>query len=197
MALRGCLRDPRKLTYHYPRGLIVVAFVPPQTALDPPAVFALIVEQGSTPAAHVVFEFYLRVLLHNHLDCRSPVSVPCESFLALFGLKFKGNTVHTVPQPGRPRAVFKDMSQVTLAASAMHLRPCHSVLPIRCRFDGAVQRRPETRPPRAAVELRGGRKELGTAARAAEHPVSVFLIKGAGAGPLRSMHPQHLKLLRC
>src|SRR5688572_30466509 len=86
MALRGCLRDPRKLTYHYPRGLIVVAFMPPQTALDPPAVFALIIEQGSTPAAHVVFKFYLRVLLHIHLDCANPGLVPCQIgfFLAYF-----------------------------------------------------------------------------------------------------------------
>jgi hypothetical protein len=70
------LRDSCELPYYDPRGLIVVAFVPPQTALDPPAVFTLVIEQCSAPAAYVVFEFYLRILLHIHLDCANRLLVP-------------------------------------------------------------------------------------------------------------------------
>ena len=71
---RACLGDPGELAHHDPSGLVVVALVPPQPALDPPAVFPLIVEQGAAPAAHVVFELYLGILLHIHLDCGRPAS---------------------------------------------------------------------------------------------------------------------------
>jgi len=68
------LRDPGDPTHYDSRGLVVIALVPPEAALDPPPVFPLIVEQRAAPAAHVVFEFYLGILLHTHLDCgRAPV----------------------------------------------------------------------------------------------------------------------------
>ena len=70
------LGDSRELAHHDTRRLIVVAFMPPQTALHPPAVFTLVVEERTAPAAHVVFEPYLRVLLHNHLDCVPQAAVP-------------------------------------------------------------------------------------------------------------------------
>ena len=72
------LRDSGKLTHHDSRGLIIVALVPPRAALDPPAVLPLVVEQGAAPAAHVVFELYLRVLLHIHLDCVPRALVPSK-----------------------------------------------------------------------------------------------------------------------
>jgi hypothetical protein len=65
-----------ELTHHNPRRLIVVALVPPGAALDPPAVFPLVVEQRAAPAAHVVFELYLRILLHTDLDCVPRALVP-------------------------------------------------------------------------------------------------------------------------
>ena len=55
----GSLGDSGELTHDNPRGLIVVAFVPPEATFYPPAVFALVIEQGATPAAHVVLELYL------------------------------------------------------------------------------------------------------------------------------------------
>ena len=48
----------------------------PGAALDPPAVLALIVEQRAASAAHVIFEPYLRILLHIHLDCVPSAVVP-------------------------------------------------------------------------------------------------------------------------
>ena len=87
MSPKGRLRDSRQLTHDDSRRLIVVALMPPQTALDPPAVFALVVEEGAAPAAHVVFEFYLRVLLHTYLDCDRPGLVPWKTgfFMVFLG----------------------------------------------------------------------------------------------------------------
>ena len=70
------LRDPGDLTHHDSRGLVVIALVPPEATLDPPPVLTLIVEQRAAPAAHVVFEFYLGILLHTHLDCSRASVVP-------------------------------------------------------------------------------------------------------------------------
>ena len=75
---RACLRDPGELTHHDTGRLVVVALVPPRPALDPPAVFPLIVEQRAAPAAHVVLEPYLGILLHIHLDCRRRPLVPWQ-----------------------------------------------------------------------------------------------------------------------
>ena len=40
--------------------------------------FPPIVKQRAAPAAHVVFELYLGILLHIHLDCRGWPLVPCQ-----------------------------------------------------------------------------------------------------------------------
>jgi hypothetical protein len=74
--LRESSGDSGELAHHDPGGLIVVTFVPPEAAFDPPAVFPLIVEQNAAPAADLVFELYLRVLLHTHLDCAGGFVVP-------------------------------------------------------------------------------------------------------------------------
>jgi hypothetical protein len=56
--------------------------MPPDTLLDPPAIFALVVEEDSAAAAHVVFEFYLGILLHVYLDrCRHKVVPSQPEFL--------------------------------------------------------------------------------------------------------------------
>ena len=73
---RRALRDSRELAHHDPRGLIVVALVPPRAALYPPAVLALIVEQRAAAAAHLVLELDLGVLLHIPLDCVRRALVP-------------------------------------------------------------------------------------------------------------------------
>ena len=72
----NCLGDSGDLAHHDSRGLVVIALVPPEPVLDPPTVLPLIIEQRAAPAAHVVFEFYLRILLHIHLDCSRPRLVP-------------------------------------------------------------------------------------------------------------------------
>src|SRR5688572_11103577 len=45
--------DSGELAHDDPRGLVVIALMPPEAALDPPAVLSLIVEQRAASAAHV------------------------------------------------------------------------------------------------------------------------------------------------
>src|SRR5688572_30466508 len=115
-------------------------------------------------------------------------SLPDRLFFGLFLVKFEGNTVHTVPQPGRPRAVLEDMPEVAFAARTVHLCPFHPEFPVGCRLDRTLDWRPETRPAGTAVKLCVRREEVRAAARAPEYPVPVLLIKRARAGPLGSMH---------
>jgi hypothetical protein len=68
--------DSGKLAHYDPRGLIVIALMPPRAAFDPPAILALVVEQRAASAAHVILEPYLRILLHIHLDCVPSAVVP-------------------------------------------------------------------------------------------------------------------------
>jgi hypothetical protein len=77
--LAEALGDYGELTHDNPGRLIVVALVPPEAAFYPPAVLSLIIEQGAAPAAHVIFELDLGILLHTHLDCRPPAPVPSKS----------------------------------------------------------------------------------------------------------------------
>ena len=55
----GTLGHPRNFSNHDAGRLFLIALVPPETLFDPPAVFALIVEQDPAATAHVVFQFYL------------------------------------------------------------------------------------------------------------------------------------------
>lgn len=118
--------DAGDLTHHDARGLVVVALVPPEAALDPPPVLPLIVEQRAASAAHVVFEFYLGVLLHTHLDCARGTLVPGTNGISgLFRLEVERNTVHTVPQARWPGTILEDMAEVSFAPGAMHLGARH------------------------------------------------------------------------
>ena len=105
----GALGDSGELPHHDPRGLIVVALVPPRAALDPPAVLTLVVEQRAAPAAHVVFELYLRVLLHTPFRLRPAGSGSLKKpvFLGLFWLEIraKRRSYSTAARSagGRPR----------------------------------------------------------------------------------------------
>ena len=170
-----------------------------RAALDPPAVLPLIVEQRAAPAAHVVFELYLRVLLHIHLDCvrRRSGSLKKRVFLGLFWLEIERNAVHTVPQPGRPGAVLEDVAEVPLAPRAVHLGPLHPVASGRWSSrPRPVHRRPEARPSGSAVELCLRREELLAAAGAPEDALAVFLVQRTRARALGAVLAQHLKLLR-
>jgi hypothetical protein len=50
--------------------------MPPHPTLYPPTILALVVEQHATAGAHLIFEFYLGILLHTYLDCERPLAVP-------------------------------------------------------------------------------------------------------------------------
>lgn len=59
----AALGHSRQFPHHDAGRLIVVALVPPDALLDPPAILALVVEQHSTSRTYVVLELYLKSLL--------------------------------------------------------------------------------------------------------------------------------------
>ena len=70
------LRDSRQLSHDDTGRLVVVALVPPEALLNPPAVLALVVEEHAAAAADVVFQPYLKILLHAYLDFAGADPVP-------------------------------------------------------------------------------------------------------------------------
>src|SRR5215471_19288734 len=77
-------------------------------------------------------------------------------------------SVHAVAQSRRFRAVVEYVTQMAAAAPAMHFRAHHAPRTVLARCDGVIERRPEARPARVAVELRARRKEVEAASRAPE-----------------------------
>jgi hypothetical protein len=53
---------------HDTGGLVVVALVPPQPAVDPPAVLSLVIEESAAASAHIVLDLDVLVLLLAHAD---------------------------------------------------------------------------------------------------------------------------------
>src|SRR6185503_13624913 len=62
--------------------------------------------------------------------------------------------------------------------------------------DGVIERLPETRPTRAAVEFRLRGEQLEVAARATEGALAVLVIERAREGAFSGFLAQHLELVR-
>src|SRR5277367_7133504 len=88
------------------------------------------------------------------------------------------------------------MPEMAVAALTRNRRPLHAEGIVRGRLNGAVQRRPEARPTRAAVEfcLRGEQREF--AARAAEYAIPVLVQQRTAERIFRAGLTQHVVLGR-
>src|SRR5436190_24260661 len=82
------------------------------------------------------------------------------------------------------------------AAPAVHGRAGHAEGAIARRADGILERLPEARPTRAAVELGRRREQVEIAARAAEHALTVLVVQRARERALRGFLAQHAELVR-
>lgn len=201
--MKASLGDSRELTNDNSGRLIVLAFVHPDAALDPPAVFALVIKQDAAPAAHVIFESYLGILLHTYLDCTFRGLVPLEKWFfsgfschsGSFGLEIERNSVHTVSEPCRAGAILENMAEMALAPRTVHFRTHHPVGAVAGRLDSVLDRGIETGPASPAIELRVRRKKLLTAPGASEDSLTVLLVEGAAPRSLGAVLPQHLILL--
>src|ERR1700675_2495905 len=110
--------------------------------------------------------------------------------------RFKSHrqAVHAVTQPGRFGAVIEDMTKVTAAAPAMHLRARYTKRQVLARADRGVERRPKTRPAGMAVELRARRKEVELAPGARKRATAMFIVQRAAVGAFGTFVPQHVVL---
>src|SRR5580704_12336012 len=88
------------------------------------------------------------------------------------------------------------MAEMAAAARAMDRRPHHAEGGILLLADRARQRRPETRPAGAALELGGRGEQVEVAARAGEIAAPMLVEQRAGVGTLGPAFPQDRKLLR-
>src|SRR5436190_19617045 len=111
-------------------------------------------------------------------------------------IELQRRAVHAVAHPGWLRAVGKHMPQVPAAFRAVDFGPGHAVTLIDRRRDGVgPKRRPETRPPGAALVLAlGGEQRLATAG-APEGAGAFFLVQRARSARLGAVLAKDVALL--
>src|SRR3546814_5571598 len=88
------------------------------------------------------------------------------------------------------------MPQMPAAAPAMHLGARIAKLAVGRGRDGALQRRPETRPAGMAFEFGLARIERQRAAGAGEGAGAMLVVQRTGEGPFGRRFAQHLILER-
>src|ERR1051326_6832413 len=113
----------------------------------------------------------------------------------LAGFELERNAVHAVAQSGRLGPVLEDMPEMPTAAAAMHLGAAHEKAAVGLGLHRVVERRPEARPSRAAVELRAGVEQGLAAAGAVKDPSAVLLIERSRPGALGAVLAQDPVLL--
>ncbi len=115
----------------------------------------------------------------------------------LFRLEIQRDTVDTVTQPGRPRAVGEDMAQMAVTGGAAHLNAVHAVAMIMM-FGNRIRRgwRCEARPTGTAVEFFIGPEQQRAAAATMKGAIAFFNIQRAAKGALRTRFTQDMILYR-
>lgn len=94
------------------------------------------------------------------------------------------DAVHAVAQAGRRRAVVEHMAEMAAAAAAVHFGADHPERRVGVGADRVVERFPEARPARMAVELGGRREQREVAAGARERAGPVLGVQRAAVRPL-------------
>ena len=89
-------------------------------------------------------------------------------------LEAEREAVHAVAQPRRLRAVIEHMAEVAAAAAAVDGRPGHADGGVGLGPDRLVERSPEARPARAAVELGVRGERVLLAPRAGKDALAVL-----------------------
>src|SRR3977135_37504 len=110
------------------------------------------------------------------------------------GIEFQGDAVDAVAQPGGGRATFEDVTQMSAAAPAMHLRAWQQQDAVGGGADRVRQRTIEARPPGTAVVFGIGREQRKIAAGADEHALALLVIERARTRDLRAVQAQHVIL---
>src|SRR5689334_22720138 len=85
------------------------------------------------------------------------------------------DAVYAIAQTSGLRAIAEHIAEMSAAATAMNLGPGHEKAGFLGLAHRMVERRPETRPARSAVELRCRGKEVEAAAGAGERARPLFM----------------------
>ena len=101
------------------------------------------------------------------------------------GLEFERYAVHAIALTGRLRPVLEHMAEMPAAAAAMHFGSRHEQAAIGFGLDRIVERRPEARPPGAAVELGIRSEQRLPATGTVVDPGFVLLVERARCRPAR------------
>src|SRR5271155_127209 len=100
------------------------------------------------------------------------------------GLEGHGDPIDAVAEPRHLGAVVENMAKMTAATLTVNLRPNYTERDIsRCADRFVAQRRPETWPAGAALELGFRRKHTKTAAGASEDARAMLVEGWAGERP--------------
>src|SRR6266508_4879455 len=115
----------------------------------------------------------------------------------LRGDELERDAVHAIPKTGRLRAVVEHVPKMTCAAAAMHLGADQEeeAALLRCS-DCPLDRGPEARPTRPAVELgaRGEQRQIASGTEVGAGPI--FLVERARTRTLGQVPTKHGVLLR-
>src|SRR5579862_2782219 len=110
-------------------------------------------------------------------------------------LECEGHAVHAIAQARRLGAVIEDVPEMTAAPAAVNSGSHHAEGRVFGGSDSPFQRRPEARPARTAVVLRGRGEQVQVAAHASEVATPFFMEQRAREWPLGCAHAQHGKLI--
>src|SRR6266699_3013214 len=101
--------------------------------------------------------------------------------------KPEGHAVHAVTQPRRFRSIIENVSRVSIAPSAQHLRAGHSQTSINfLPHVFLLDRRPETRPAGAGIKLLCGAKQRQLTSGALKGPGVMNVVERARVGRFSS-----------
>ena len=119
-----------------------------------------------------------------------------ESQILLSRFKRQRHTVDAVTQTGRRRTIGEDVPEVSAALAAMHFSARHPVAAIDRGADAPFDRRKETGPAGATLEIALGHEERLPAARAREHAGAVLPEERTRTRRLGGVIAKHRVLLR-
>src|SRR5688500_562248 len=91
------------------------------------------------------------------------------------GRELQRHPVDAVAQACRRRTVREHVTEMSAALAAVHFGAGHEMTPVLGRADGPLERREETRPAGAALELSCRHKQRIAAAGALEGPGALLL----------------------
>jgi len=126
---------------------------------------------------------------------RRVAAVGLGRFLA--GMKIERHTIHAVALAGGLRTIVEDVAEMAAAAAAMHLGSGRKKAAVGFGVNRLIERRPEARPTRPAVEFGIRGEERLAATGTVVDAGAVLFVERARPGAFGPVLPQHPVLRGC